>query len=232
MAMMSNNYTQVSLLYSKIESPGIMSFWFAKPDGFDFQAGQYVKIFIKENQDPRDRISCRSMSIASSPQEPWLQFSMSLSDSEFKKYMESLKPGDSIWISEPAGPFVLPENQESEVYCIAGGIGVTPFRSMFVDLVERDRVRLQRVKFYHVAKELFLFDRELCELPIEQERVPFALMAEKLEEKKIELVESRAYLYISGSPRFVVGVRRILQLMGVSNERIILDSFAGYKEEI
>lgn len=58
-----------------------------------------------------------------------------------------MKPGQTIFAGQLAGEFVLPKNVDQKLAFIAGGIGVTPFRSMVQDLVARSE-RRNIVMFY------------------------------------------------------------------------------------
>lgn len=54
------------------------------------------------------------------------------------KFMHTLKPGDTIKVSEPANQFPLGDHDEHAVL-IAGGIGITPILSMAADLAAAGR---------------------------------------------------------------------------------------------
>ena len=58
-----------------------------------------------------------------------------------------MKPGQSIFAGQLAGEFTLPKDPGQKLAFIAGGIGVTPFRSMVKDLMDRGEPR-DIVMFY------------------------------------------------------------------------------------
>ena len=59
-----------------------------------------------------------------------------------------MKPGDVIYGSQLAGDFTLPKDPDEKLAFIAGGIGVTPFRSMVQDLINRRDKRSVVVLLY------------------------------------------------------------------------------------
>ena len=50
--------------------------------------------------------------------------------------MLEMKVGDTISAGQLAGDFTLPKEKTRKIICIAGGIGVTPFRSMIKYLID------------------------------------------------------------------------------------------------
>ncbi len=52
-----------------------------------------------------------------------------------------MQPGDTIITGQLAGEFTLPKDPKQKLAFIAGGIGITPFRSMIKDFVDRDEKR-------------------------------------------------------------------------------------------
>lgn len=109
----------------KIETKDVFSLIFEKPKGFNFYAGQYLDVELDVN-DPDG--NTRAFTISSSPTEDFLMITPKKGISTFKKFMENIKPGDMITTSHPAGTFTLDES--SPAVFIAGGVGITPFRSM------------------------------------------------------------------------------------------------------
>ena len=53
-----------------------------------------------------------------------------LRDTAFKRTLAELEVGDEVVVEEPKGSFLLPEDTTAEYVFVAGGIGITVFRSM------------------------------------------------------------------------------------------------------
>ena len=114
-----------------------------RPDrSLNFASGQYLDWTLHlPNADNRG--NRRSFTIASAPGEDHVRLGVKFYDrpSAFKRQLSSLKPGDVIFGSQIAGTFTLPRDPARKLLFIAGGIGITPFRSMVRDLVNRHEAR-------------------------------------------------------------------------------------------
>jgi predicted ferric reductase len=53
----------------------------------------------------------------------------------------NMQPGDRIWVDGPYGVFTLDRMQGPGYAFLAGGVGITPLRSMLVTMAEREDVR-------------------------------------------------------------------------------------------
>ena len=119
------------------EAENATSFFFQPQAPLIFRAGQYLR-YTLPHPDPDSRGTSRSFSIASSPDEPLVRLTTRLSTppSTFKQALARLQPGVLIEASGPFGQFVYPESDDPAVL-IAGGIGITPIRSILGDLASR-----------------------------------------------------------------------------------------------
>ena len=107
-----------------------VAFVFEKPAGFQFMAGQYIAMSLPRLDFEDARGPHRSFSIASAPFDPDLLFTMRITESGFKKTMAAMPQGGEIIIRDAVGQFVLPEDQTQTIVFLAGGIGITPVRSI------------------------------------------------------------------------------------------------------
>lgn len=124
-------------VHQRHEAENATSFFFQPEAPLIFQAGQYLR-YTLPHADPDSRGISRSFSIASSPGEPLLRLTTRLSaqPSTFKQSLARLQPGAIVDASGPFGHFVYPESDIPAVF-IAGGIGITPMRSILGDLASR-----------------------------------------------------------------------------------------------
>jgi ferredoxin-NADP reductase len=105
-------------------------FRFGKPEGFNFSAGQWCFVSVPPAGHEDDRGLRRPLSIASSPMEEELIFATKLSGSAMKMTMAEMEPGAMVSLGQPMGNMVLPKETATPLVFLAGGIGITPFRSM------------------------------------------------------------------------------------------------------
>ena len=112
---------ELPVIEEKQETPDVKTVKLGLQEKIDFKPGQYMMFGMGDDET-------KSLSIASSPTEDFLLFSVKLSDSEFKKRFNSLKVGDKVKVRGPMGIFVLQDAKE--IMFLGGGIGITPFRDM------------------------------------------------------------------------------------------------------
>lgn len=81
------------------------AFYFTKPEGFDFLAGQYLQLSIPHLADEKG--SSRYFTIASAPDEDELMVVTRMSESSFKKRLFALHEGMTVSCFGPIGLFVI-----------------------------------------------------------------------------------------------------------------------------
>lgn len=119
-------------------------FVFALPEDakLSFKPGQYIDWTLPHHKVD-GRGNRRTFTIASSPTEPEVHLGAKFYEpaSSYKQALRQMKLGDIITIGQLAGSFTLPENPDQKLVFIAGGIGITPFRSMLKYLIDTDQHR-------------------------------------------------------------------------------------------
>jgi ferredoxin-NADP reductase len=234
-----------TITLQKVEdiADGTKYFCFSKPAGFQFTAGQYVAMRITNLVAPDTKNGVRSLSIASAPEEDHLGFGVRYSESGFKKTLWSMKPGDTVEVTDAVGFFTIPEHEEREIVFLIGGIGITPARSI-----------LKQATFENSQKKytLFFSNRLPKDAPFRDELQSFELPHFKLIEVmsqcdgsdpndvcdehgyiRQEIVEKHvaapqeAVYYLVGSPSFVEVMGDMLTTFGVPKENRHLDPFTG-----
>jgi ferredoxin-NADP reductase/Na+-transporting NADH:ubiquinone oxidoreductase subunit NqrB len=105
-----------------------------------FEPGQYAEWTLQTDSSD-DRGNRRYFTLASSPTESDVRLGIKFyaNPSTYKENLAQFKEGSMVLGGSIAGDFVMPRNKDRKLVFIAGGIGVTPFRSM--------------VKFLHDTKE-------------------------------------------------------------------------------
>jgi ferredoxin-NADP reductase len=209
----------------------------------DFRPGQYFWVELLESPYEDERGLRRHFSVVTSPTERGvLGVCTRLRDTAFKKTLVELKVGDEVEVEPPKGDYVLPEDTSPHYVFVAGGIGITVFRSMLrfiadtgapyrVTLVYSNRDRAS-TPFLDELQEL---ERTLPGLRLvltmtddegwegESRYVSPELLTDHLEGG----LADHTYL-VAGPPPMVEAVTGQLTAAGVPEEQVLPDRFSGY----
>jgi len=98
---------------------------FRRPEGFEYLPGQWIFLTLGR----RDEQKTKQLSLSSSPTEDSLEVTKRLTGHEFSNALDALKVGDMASIRGPNGIFTF-QGEYNKVCMLAGGIGITPQRSM------------------------------------------------------------------------------------------------------
>jgi ferredoxin-NADP reductase/Na+-translocating ferredoxin:NAD+ oxidoreductase RnfD subunit len=216
-------------------------FVFHKPAGFSFKAGQYLE-WMLEHDDVDSRGTRRYFTIASSPTEKKLRlaFKVVQEGSSYKCELMKLDVGEKIIASQLAGDFILPNVEGAKLGFIAGGIGVTPFRSHIQYMVDTGKVHDTKLLYccnemselaygeeFGVAtakmplEVIPIIAKEVVAAPAETGYVTADILKRRVPDYK-----ERTW-YISGPPPMVSAYTKLLKGMGISRKQIKRDFFPG-----
>jgi ferredoxin-NADP reductase len=206
-----------------------------------FQAGQYLEWTLRLDH-PDNRGNRRYFTIASAPTEESVRLGVKFypASSAFKRALSAMAPGDTIVASQLAGEFILPSNPDTKIAFLAGGIGITPFRSMLRYLLDRNEARpivvlygtetVQDIAYRDVLDaaehELGIWTVYAVARGAERGQYPGHIDA-RLVREAIPDYRERIF-YISGPQAMVKALRRVLHTMGVRRSRIKIDLFLGF----
>lgn len=226
-------------------APDVYDFIFARPPRMAFAPGQYME-WTLGHADTDSRGNRRYFTLASSPTESELRVGVKFyqHSSSFKKAMLALDDETEIVANQLAGDFVLPADPTEKLVFLAGGIGVTPFRSMIQYLLDTGQ-RRPIVLFYAnktVDDILYrdVFDQAQRRLGIEviytltdARKLPASWQGRvgRLSPKLIRAVvpEYRdCTYYISGPNQMVDSFQGVLRDLGIKPARIKTDYFPGF----
>lgn len=229
-------------LQSKSEiAANTWEFIFTKPKNVVFQAGQYVEWMLPHV--PADiRGIRRYFTIAASPTEDTIRVALKLLNpgSSYKAALAALPLGKTVIASQRAGDFILPTDTSKKIAMIAGGIGVTPFRSQVKYLMDT-KAATDTILFYCANTKADLAYSDIWQQASIQ--LPFKLVpilaketaspdyeigfltADILKRRTPDFFE-RTW-YVSGPPPMVNATVKTLQTLGVPKRQIVQDFFPG-----
>lgn len=221
----------------------IVDFVFPLSSKIAFSPGQYMEWTLSHPRTD-SRGNRRYFTIASSPTENNLRLGVKFysQGSSFKKAMANLDGSVPLIGSQLAGEFTLPKNLNQKCVFIAGGIGITPYRSIIKYLLDinqkRDIIILYSNKQESEIAYKDVFDAASKNLGIktvytltEQAPVGWNGRTGRLDAKMIaeEIPDYMDRLfYLSGPHAMVVAFEQVLLEMGISRKNIRIDFFPGF----
>jgi ferredoxin-NADP reductase len=216
----------LTLKEKKHEYGEVNTYTFSSSAPITFRAGQYCHIRILDMSFFRRPV--REMSFASSPTDEDIMFTIDgSSNSLWQQKIKSLKTGDQVKIFGIHGNMAFPKEITRPVICIAGGVGVTPFRSLFRNVLNEKSRR--KITFIHVATGGYLYESEFSTYPITQYRVGRNGVDATLS-KVVSENSSGSYL-VSGASSFVKAIAGKITKLGIPSRDIQSDEFEGLKFE-
>lgn len=238
---------RLKLMFEKSQklSFDIYEFVFRTSEKLSFQAGQYLE-WTLPNLFLDSRGNRRYFTIASAPTEGKLRLGVRTfaEGSEFKKRLISLEEGNYIWASQLSGEFVMPVDVSQKLVFIAGGIGITPFRSMIKYLLDKKEKRDIVLIYTCVAADHFVYQDIFKEaenmlgikvyyvitdgtkVPADWTGLKGFLTAEMIS-THVKDYKDRLF-YLSGPNVMVKNYSQLLQTVGVERKRIKKDYFPGF----
>lgn len=209
----------------------------------EFKPGQYFFVTLPDVGHQDERGLRRHITVVTSPTEKGvLGFATRMRDSAFKQSLRELPPGAEVEVEPPKGNFVLPEETSRPLVFVAGGIGITVFRSMLRYIQDAGLGHRVTLIYSNRDRESTAFLDELREL--EQESPNFRLVLTMTkdpgwdgESRKIDAQFFRDYLedelneytfLVAGPPGMVEGMQEALAEAGVKEENVNAERYSGY----
>lgn len=235
--------TNVKLIKKEEIANGTMAFHFEKPEGFEFRAGQFGDFTLLNPPETDSEGDTRGFSIAAAPYEPDLMFATRLRDTAFKRVIRELPIGTEVKLDAPYGDFTLHKTATTPAVFIIGGIGVTPVRSMIaqathdktahnITLVHANRTPAD-APFTEDFERLAKDNPNFTFVPVVTDDAPegwtgeHGRVDEAMLRRHIPDLNTPIY-YLSGPEGMVKAMRQLLVGLGVSEDTIKTEEFAGY----
>jgi len=222
----------------------VYEFVFSAPRRFSFVPGQYME-WTLAHPDTDGRGNRRYFTLASSPTERNLRLGVKFNkeSSTYKTALLAMGKDTEIVAAQLAGDFVLPGDLNQKVVLMAGGIGITPFRSMIKYLLDNKQRRPLTLFYTAPAVSDFVykdvFDHAQYELGIKtiysvtgNNDVPSTWTGQtgRINPGMIKSAVPdyrNCLFYISGPRGMVDSLKEMLHRLGVAGVQIRTDYFAG-----
>src|SRR2546421_11608257 len=130
--------SEAPLLRREAVAANPLAFWFEKPQGFSYQAGQNALFTLTRPAEMDAYGASRPFTLASAPHESDLMVATRMRNTAFKRSLAAMPLGMPLRIQGPAGTMVLHEDEARPAVFLAAGIGITPFRAMALDAAQRN----------------------------------------------------------------------------------------------
>ncbi len=227
-------------------SANTMDFVFSPGQEVRYSPGQYMEWTLPHTK-PDSRGNRRYFTLASSPTEPELRVGVKFYDtgSSFKRALGDMPVGAQLAAGQIAGDFVLPKDPDVKLAFIAGGIGITPFRSMIKYLTDtadtrsvtllygaRTRGDIAYRNIFEDArrkirlKTVYVISGETAARAEQFTRYGTTITADMIKTEIPDYLERTFYL--SGTHPMVESMHHVLAELGVHRSRIKTDFFPGY----
>ncbi len=234
---------KLTLLRIEELATGCFNYVFQPNRPIVFKAGQFLDWTMHVDKTD-SRGNRRPFTIASAPTEDEVHLGVKFyrNPSAFKQSLLDMQPGDVIYGSQLAGEFTLPRNRDEKLAFIAGGIGVTPFRSMVQDMID-NRDDRSVIMFYgsNTVQEIAyadVFNRAERELGMKTvyavavtnesfSNMHNGFVDSALIKREMPDYKERTF-YLSGPRAMVLSFEKVLRELGVSRRRVKVDFFPGF----
>lgn len=244
--IVSSKVKQFPTIYRKYKiARDTAEFEFIPDKPFDYLPGQYME-FTLPHTNPDSRGSRRYFTLSSSPTEDKFRVGVKFYDegSSYKAALIDINQNTPIVASQLSGDFVMPSDKKQKIVLIAGGIGITPFRSMIKYLLDSKQKR--DVVLLYGARE----EQDLAYVPLFEEarerldiKTYYVLSGQGIKITKPNTLKgninsrvlkstvsdiSDRLFYISGTHEMVEALENTLHELGVEHANIKTDFFPGY----
>ncbi|HLJ81467.1 MAG TPA: RnfABCDGE type electron transport complex subunit D, partial [Ktedonobacterales bacterium] len=222
----------------------IVDFVFTPSQPLAFMPGQYME-WTLSHPHPDSRGNRRYFTLASSPTESSVHLGVKFyaQSSSFKRAMYAMHANIGLIGTQIAGDFTLPADPRQKLVFIAGGIGITPFRSMLKYLLDTSQRRdivliyVNRTADDIVYKDVLSAAETALGIKLIYTLTDTAAISrgwagrrgrvsERLIREAVPDFSARTF-YISGPPEMVRASAHTLKAVGVRQSQIKRDFFPG-----
>ncbi len=236
------------LLFVKEKLPiaqDTVDFVFGLPKKLSFVPGQYME-WTLAHKGVDSRGNRRYFTLASSPTEEEIRIGVKfyVSGSSYKKAMLLLTNNNPVVTAGMAGEFTMPEDPNQKCVFIAGGIGITPFRSMIKYLLDTNQKRPIVLIYSNKTKDEIVYTDIFAEaatklgiktvytltdeqsVPVDWQGRVGRIDATMIQQEIPDFGER--LFYLSGPHTMVAGFEKTLSEMRIPSSQIKKDFFPGF----
>jgi len=218
---------RTAILMTEFVTHDVKRFIVKKPENFSFTPGQGVELVIDQKKWREEK--GRPFTPTSLVSDRVLEFTI-------KKYPEhkavtdrlhSMKAGENLLMSDPFGTI----SYKGPGVFIAAGAGITPFLSIFRQLVIERTIAEQTLIFSNKTPADVICEKELryyldsrCHLICTRESGP-GYEEGHIDRSYMEktLTDTEQYAYVCGPDKFVEDINIIVKDMGFSSESLVYE---------
>jgi ferredoxin-NADP reductase len=210
---------------------------------FDYRPGQYFWVELLDPPYEDEKGPRRHISAVTSPTERGvIGLCTRIRESAFKRSLAELPVGAEVDVEAPKGTFVLPEGTSRPLVFVAGGIGITAFRSMLRYVQDEGLPHRVTLLYSNRDQESAAFLDELEQIERTNPNVRVILTMTNDDEwpgerRRFDADFFREYLdsnlndaiyMVAGPPGMAEAASEELKKAGVDEQLISTDSFSGY----
>jgi len=227
---------KVKLIHRTIEVPGVESLTFQPEEKITWKAGQFAH-YVFHHEPTDERGSDRWFTISAAPFEKVLRITTRFNpgkSSTFKTGLKNLQIGKSVEISYIEGDFIIDDLTKKYVF-IAGGIGITPIRSILKQL-DYENKKINATLLYANRDKNIVFKKELEEFAAKNPglKIHYIISPQHVDQKTIhKLIPalSDKTFYVSGPEPMVENLGNLLKSMDIAADNLVQDWFPNYPIE-
>jgi ferredoxin-NADP reductase len=238
-------YYDMTLVDRQRVARDTMAFWFdASGTRFEFRAGQHADFVFTQPCMGSESDNARTFSLASSPRDQGpVMIAMRMRKTDFKNALLAAALGTKFVVSRSSGSFTLHKDITRPAVFLAGGIGITPIRSILQQATQ-DRLPHKLYLFYsnHEAEDAaFLEEFE----NMGTQNPNFVLISTVTGHKTVAWPYEKGHInremlkryllglqgpvyYIAGPSGMVTAMTELLHSLAVSDDDIKTEEFGSY----
>jgi ferredoxin-NADP reductase len=224
---------KLTLANTKDEIGNVRTFVFKPESPISWTPGQFIH-YTLPHDDKDDRGDERWFTISSAPFEKNIQITTRIFEkpSSFKQRLLQLQPGDTIEAGEPDGDFTYGNESRNHIF-VAGGIGITPFRSIITELHHQGKDFNIELLYANREADNILFEDELEAIAAQHDgfNIHYFIGDNVIDEAVLVDYKNKfddPMFYVSGPEPMVEAFEKTLTGIGVSKENLHFDYFPGY----